>query len=181
MRPAAKLLAILALLPLLTGCGEPDIKLDTEIDLRVSFVDSSWDGVAVPYAGRCRDCGGAGMSPALRIAGLPPEAHEVVVEFNDLSFLALSEDGGHGTLAMATGGAAEIVLPSLREESMKLPQGVRSLRKHRCSPYGHEPGAYKAPCGCGQGNVYAATILVMGRAGEKTVKLARTEIALGAF
>ena len=167
----------------LAGCAGSGQKaqLDPRVHLTVHFVDSGWDGQTVPAWGRCRDCGGEGLSPALRIGGLPPEATEVVVEFDDLSFLALSEDGGHGTLAIATGGLDEVVLPSVHEETMTLPQGVRCVRKHRCSPYGHEPGAFKAPCGCGNGNEYMATVMALRGRGDDEVLLAKTEIALGSF
>ncbi len=165
------------------GCAgsKQELKIDPRIQLTVRFVDAGWDGLEIPFVGRCGDCGGGGRSPALRISGLPAEANEVVVEFNDLRILDLAKNGGHGTLAVATGGKSEVILPSVREETMSLPRGVRSVRKHRCVFFGHKSGAFKAPCGCGQGNEYEATVLAIRRHGENSVVLARTKIALGVF
>jgi len=167
----------------LMGCAgsKQELKIDPQVQLTVRFRDAGWDGLEIPVAGRCGDCGGGGRSPALRIGGLPVEANEVVVEFNDLRIPDLAENGGHGTLAVATGGKSEVVLPSVREETMSLPHGVRSVRKHRCVFWGHKGGAYKAPCGCGQGNEYVATVLAIRRNGDSSVVLAQTEIALGLF
>jgi hypothetical protein len=149
--------------------------------LEVQFVDAGWDGLEVPFSGRCGDCGGGGRSPALHISGLPAEANEVIVEFNDLRIRELATNGGHGTLAMFTGGRPEITLPSVREETMKLPRGVRSAGKHRCVLFGHKDGAYKAPCGCGQGNEYVARVMAVHREGKDRQILAEKTIAMGLF
>jgi len=165
------------------GCGGTPQTVDREPQARltVQFRDPAWDGQQIPVDGRCRDCGGRGRSPALRIGGLPPAADMVLVEFNDLRIPDLARGGGHGTLAMATGGQREVLLPSVSEETMTLPRGVRCERPHRCTTYGHQAGAYKAPCSCGQGNTYAATVLAVRRSGDRTEILARTEVVLGVF
>lgn len=157
------------------------VQIDPGIQLEVEFRDAGWNGQDIPVAGRCSDCGGGGRSPALRVRGLPAEASEIIVEFNDLRIPDLAKNGGHGVLAVATGGLGEVMLPSVREETMSLPRGVRSVRKHRCDRYGHKPGAYKAPCGCGYGNEYVATVKAVRHNGKQAVVVARTEIRLGFF
>ena len=176
-------LLILCLAVLLAGCaGSSGSSRRAAVpDLVVAFVDADWGGDEIPVSGRCRNCGGQGRSPALRITGVPAGADEVVVAFNDLRVPDLSENGGHGTLAVETDGASEVVLPSVYEETMSLPPGVRSVHKHRCVRYGHQKGAYKAPCGCGSGNVYAAEVRAVRRDGKDLVVLARGEILLGRF
>lgn len=167
----------------LVGCGGTtrEAAIAPDVKLTVRFRDAQWDGREVPVDGRCRQCGGRGRSPALLIGGLPPTAEDVIVEFNDLRLPDLARHGGHGALAVATDGQAEILLPSVNEETMSLPAGVRCERPHRCNMYGHKAGAYKAPCSCGQGNRYAATVLAVRREGGKTVVLARADVSLGVF
>jgi len=183
MTRSLKTIPMIIVLAILIGCaasGE-SVRIDPTVRLTVEFYDAHWNGLEIPVSGQCGDCGGMGNSPALRIRGLPAEANEVIVEFNDLRIPDLAEYGGHGSLAVATGGRDWVVLPSVREESMSLPVGVRCVHKHRCVVYGHRAGAYKAPCGCGQGNEYVAVIKAVRRSGEDTVVLAVTEFALGIF
>ena len=168
---------------ILAGCAgsQQDLQIDPTIQLTVEFLDGSWNGQEIPVAGRCVECGGSGRSPALRIGGLPTGANEVVVEFNDLRILELAENGGHGTLAVSTRGKDTVILPSVPEETMSIPRGVRSVRPHKCVLFGKRAGAYKAPCGCGQGNEYVAVVLAVKRNGNQSVILARKEIPLGFF
>jgi len=174
---------LLAAFSLLLGCSgsKHSIQIDPTIHLVVEFCDAAWNGQDIPVSGRCGDCGGEGLGPEIRVSGLPAEADEVVFEFNDLRIRDLAKNGGHGALGVRTGGREEIVLPSVREETMSLPPGVRSVRKHRCVFYGHKAGAYKAPCGCGYGNEYVATVKAVRIDGEQTVVLAQTQIRLGYF
>jgi len=176
-------LALMILVATLAGCGgsRPAATTDPAARIVVSFRDAAWDGREVPVIGRCRTCGGDGRSPALRVSGLPAGVDEVIVEFNDLRITDLARNGGHGAIAVATGGKAEVVVPSIREESMTLPPGVRCVSKHRCVFYGHKPGAYKAPCGCGHGNVYQATVKAVRSEGGRTTVLATTKVSLGVF
>lgn len=168
---------------ILAGCSGsgPAVRIDPDMELTVEFCDPSWNGDGIPTRGRCSDCGGEGPSPALRIGGLTDRVDAVVVEFNDLRILELRENGGHGAIGMDTDGQEEIILPSVREETMKLPRGVRCVHPHRCVQFGHKGGAYKAPCGCGYGNPYAATVLAIDREGDREFVVARTVIRLGSF
>lgn len=101
-----------------TGCDGSSYRMNLEpgVQLTVQFADAAWDGREIPVDGRCRQCGGRGRSPALRIGGLPAAANDVIVEFNDLRIPDLARNGGHGTLAVATGGQPTVVLPSVNEE-----------------------------------------------------------------
>ena len=168
---------------ILAGCSgsSPSVRLDPRIRLSVAFVDSRWNGEEIPVVGRCGDCGGEGRSPELRIGGLTADVDEVIVEFNDLRIRDLATGGGHGVLGVATGGRPDVVLPSVREETMVLPGGVRSVSKHRCGFYGHKAGAYKAPCGCGHGNTYVAVVKALRHEGDSTVVVAQQTFPLGVF
>jgi len=168
---------------ILAGCSgsSQSIQIDPRIHMVAEFCDDRWNGQEIPVEGRCGDCGGEGLSPELRISGLTAEVDEVTIAFNDLRIPDLAKNGGHGTLGIATAGRAEIILPSVREETMSLPRGVRSVHKHRCVFYGHKAGAYKAPCGCGYGNEYVAVVKAISRNGEKSIVLAQKEIRLGFF
>lgn len=185
MKHIVVLLIASALAVALVGCSSAPsteaIRLDAPIDMTIEFVDPGWDGETIPVSGRCVSCGGHGRSPAMRVGGLPPEVNEIIVEFNDLRIKDLAKNGGHGTLGYATGGREEAYLPSVREETMSLPKGVRSVRKHQCVFYGHKSGAYKAPCGCGQGNDYVAVVKAVHREGDDIQVLARKTVPMGLF
>jgi hypothetical protein len=183
MRWCCQVIPAIALIMVLAGCASssPRSAPAPRGLLSVAFVDAAWDGREIPVDGRCRECGGRGRSPALVVEGVPADAEDLIVEFNDLRIRDLARNGGHGTLAVATGGATRVTVPSVAEETMRLPAGVRSVRPHRCVFYGHKAGAFKAPCGCGQGNRYAATVKAVRRQGDREVVLASADVLLGVF
>jgi phosphatidylethanolamine-binding protein (PEBP) family uncharacterized protein len=148
--------------------------------LDVSFADSAWDGKTVPKSGQCENCGGGGLSPALRVRNIPAEADALVAEFNDKSMPALSKDGGHGAIRIRISNTAEFVIPSVHEQTFDLPQGVVMESQHR-APLGN-PGAFMAPCGCGNGNSYEAKVMALRTEANGRRLLAGTgKIDLGKF
>ena len=184
--PAGLLLAVLISVPiaLLAGCASsppgdaavpepppvPKKVATAASNLTVSFTDQAWNGRAVPRSGCCQRCGGGGMSPALLVSGLPAGTEAVVVEFNDLSYQPLSRGGGHGAVRVPCAGQSQVEIPSFKENSDILPEGVLLEHRHRAVGYGK--GAYLGPCGCGSNNLYAADgkdeVLASG-----TIKLGR--------
>ncbi len=146
-------------------------------ELTISFVDQEWDHKKVPKSGQCRNCGGEGLSPALLVKNIPKHADVLVVEFNDKSMPALSKNGGHGAIRVQIHEKAEFVIPSVQEQTFDLPQGVEIESQHR-APVG-KPGAYMAPCGCGNENKYEA--IVMAIKNEQSVLLGKGKINLGRF
>ncbi|MFO7666192.1 MAG: hypothetical protein R6V76_06205 [Desulfobacterales bacterium] len=134
----------------------------------------------MPKVGQCKNCGGEGLSPALRIKNIPPEADLIIVEFNDKSMPALSKGGGHGAIRLKIENKTELVVPSIAEQTFNLPVGVEMESQHR-APLG-KPGAYMAPCGCGNENKYEATIFALKNAElEKRMTMSKGKIFLGKF
>ena len=146
--------------------------------LAVSFTDQAWNGQVVPNAGRCQRCGGGGMSPALLVSGLPAGTEAVVVEFNDLSSLPVSRGGGHGAVRVPCDGREQVAIPSFKENSDILPEGVLLEHRHRCVGYGK--GAYLGPCS-ESNNLYEATVEAVRRVDGKDQVLATGTIKLGRF
>lgn len=134
----------------------------------------------MPKVGQCQNCGGEGLSPAMRIKNIPPEADLIIVEFNDKSMPGLSKDGGHGAIRFKIENATEFVVPSVPEQTLELPKGIEMESKHR-APLG-KPGAYMAPCGCGNENKYEANILAVKsiQSGKRLI-LGRGKVFLGKF
>jgi hypothetical protein len=150
------------------------------VDLAISFDDPKWDGEKVPKAGQCKNCGGEGLSPALLIKNIPQEADLIIVEFNDKSMPSLSKGGGHGAIRFNIQKQTEFIVPSIAEQTLELPEGIELESQHR-APVG-KPGAFMAPCGCGNENNYEATILAAKseQSGERKI-LGRGKIFLGKF
>lgn len=93
----------------------------------------------------------------MRVKNIPPDADLIVVEFNDKSMPGLSKDGGHCAIRFKIKNKTEFVVPSIAEQTLDLPEGIELESQHR-APLG-KPGAYMAPCGCGNENKYEATII----------------------
>jgi len=169
---------------LLAGCAGTGAIIytptETVAELQVSFVDSSWDGTTIPVSGICKEGRGGGRSPSMRIGGIPSGADAIVVEFNDTGRPYLAEYGGHGAIWMATGGATELVIPSVQERSSELPAGVHMEHAHMAEGFG--PGAYLAPCSLGMGHLYVAHIMAVRRQGpEGPLLLAEASLPLGLY
>ena len=193
--PVGPLLAILIALPiaLLAGCAStpsggaaapepvpvPKQAATAVSNLTVSFTDQAWNGRAVPRSGCCQRCGGRGMSPGLLVERLPAGTEAVIVEFNDLSYQPLSRGGGHGAIRVPCAGRTEVEIPSFKENSDVLPEGVLLEHRHRAVGYGR--GAYLGPCGCGSNNLYEATVEAVRRVDGKDEVLASGTIKLGRF
>lgn len=149
-------------------------------ELSVSFNDSRWDGKVVPKIGQCKNCGGGGLSPTLRVKNIPKEADFLIVEFNDKSMPSLSRDGGHGAIRVQISEKPEFIVPFVNEQTFHLPPGIEMEAQHR-APLGN-PGAFMAPCGCGSGNKYEAKIMaVKSSQSGPGLLVGRGEISLGRF
>lgn len=193
--PAGLLLAVLISVPiaLLAGCASsppgdaavpepppvPKKAAAAVSNLTVSFTEQAWNGRAVPRSGCCQRCGGRGMSPGLLVERLPAGTEAVIVEFNDLSYQPLSRGGGHGAIRVPCAGRTEVEIPSFKENSDVLPEGVLLEHRHRAVGYGR--GAYLGPCGCGSNNLYEATVEAVRRVDGKDEVLASGTIKLGRF
>jgi hypothetical protein len=73
-------LIIFVALGLLAGCVSSDYKAVKNLaELKVSFVDSSWDGNKIPEGQHCKKFGGDGSTPSLKIENIPSESNAVIV------------------------------------------------------------------------------------------------------
>lgn len=160
----------------LSGCmQEKSVPADAAA-LGVSFTDASWTGGKLPSGQQCRKDGGSGNTPALSVSGVPDDAAEIVIAYNDESYAPLSYDGGHGTLAYkATPGTTEI--PSLPGESTDLPDGARVVKGNRATGSFAAPG-YLPPCSGGRGNLYSAQITAVDGSGKV---VGASKIVLGRY
>jgi len=131
----------------------------TLAELTVSLADAEWDGRTIPTSGICKEGAGRGMSPAIRVAGIPAGCDGVVVEFNDTGKRDLAEYGGLGAIWIATRGSGEVVVPSVPERTLTIPEGVQMEHGHRAEWFG--PGAYLAPCSLGAGHLYTAHVMAV--------------------
>jgi hypothetical protein len=69
---------------LFVACSESKYENAEDVsELSISFNDPQWDGILVPKIGQCKNCGGGGLSPALKVKNIPKVADLLIVEFND--------------------------------------------------------------------------------------------------
>lgn len=149
--------------------------------LSVAFADAKWTGGAVPADEVCKKFGGANSaSPRLNVSGIPSGANALLIEYNDLSYPALSSNGGHGAVLFTLPGAvANVTVPSVPAQTMEVPQGFTMVKKSGGDWPGLTNGAYLPPCSGGRGNTYAAIVYAVNTQ-SKTV-LAVGRITLGRY
>ena len=152
-------------------------------DLKVSFVDSSWDGKKVPKDQHCTKFRGKGATPALNVEGIPAGANAIIVEFNDRSYQPLSYDGGHGKIGFwIKEDSTSALLPSVPGDTKDLPEGAFVEKRNRATGDFARQG-YLPPCSGGRGNKYFAEVKAVQKIeGKKKPKvLAKTKIQLGKY
>lgn len=150
--------------------------------LKVSFADPAWTGKAIPSGQHCQLLGGKGATPALKIENIPAGANAVIVEFNDLSYAPLSNNGGHGKIGYwIKGNSATLV--SVPGDTDKLPEGAFLEAKANASGK-YASSGYLPPCSGGRGNTYAAEVKAVYKAKsekEESKLLAIGKITLGTY
>ena len=91
-------------------------------ELSVSFVQpSEWDGKVFPAVQMCNGIGGAGSTPALFVANIPPETNVIILEMNNLSNPALAVGGGLGAIGFYHDGEETATLLPVPGETGDLP------------------------------------------------------------
>lgn len=140
------LLCLAAASLLLGGCGGTKAPRTEGITLDVRFADRMWELGVVSTDGTCVTCGGEGMSPELIVRSIPTNAKAVVVEFFNVTMEDPAAVADCGAFRVLTRGQTELVIPSVPEQSMSLPEGVLVERQHGSATA--RPGAYLAPCTC---------------------------------
>ena len=132
-----------------------------------------WNGKTVPAGQQCSQFGGEGMSPPMKVSGLPEKTAWIYVEFNDRDYKPLSTKGGHGVIGYPVKGNSA-TLKSVPERKKKLPGNARVIKKARSSGK-YASSGYLAPCSGGRGNRYFADVKAISADG-KTLETIRVEI-----
>ncbi|MBL4807691.1 MAG: hypothetical protein JKY31_10435 [Rhodobacteraceae bacterium] len=153
-----------------TLAGSAALAADFDISL-----GTPWDGIDVPDGQQCALFDGNGSTPPMELSNLSDGTVLVHVEFNDLSYQPLSENGGHGTIGFDVSGASA-ALPSVPGLTNELPAGIQVVRAARSGGQYASDG-YLPPCSGGRGNSYSADVIAfdadMNRLGMVTVAIGR--------
>ncbi len=162
MHTRFKRLWIIWLVVFIGGCATSRyVPVDNMANLDVAFTDANWTGHAVPTVGVCKRDGGESMSPPLVVRNIPSGATDIIIEFNDLSYLPLSSGGGHGSIRVPVAGQTEVTIPAVPGETFNLPEGVFMEAAHNGTVGGS--GAYLGPCSGGRGNIYEADVKAVSK------------------
>jgi phosphatidylethanolamine-binding protein (PEBP) family uncharacterized protein len=145
-------------------------------DLIISHIDPAWkDGKAdVPLIGIClsRNVGGKGMSPPMKVTGIPNGTVKLELHFTDEDW---KSKGAHGVIGYKiTAGSTSVVIPSFKGETDKLPPNFEKISAHA----GRQDGAYLAPCSGGQMHDY--TVYVYAKNADDK-ELANGKLPLGNY
>jgi len=126
--------------------AEQDLLEPNIVDLNLSFADAEWDGKIIPKGQQCKEYGGDGASPRIRVKKIPSGANKLILEFSDANYYPC-DNGGHGIISyQITKGAAEIVVPSIPGQTFDLPDGFTLIKEHCGVNLRMQRGAYIGPC-----------------------------------
>lgn len=151
--------------------------------LIVTFSEPTrWNGKVIPGNQICEKDLGNAKTPGLVVRRIPKEANMIIVEFNDVSTLELSYDGGLGKVGYYHDGSSTAWLMPVPAETNKLPDFAFKEASHRVA--GEKKTAYFPPCGK-KNHMYAAEVKAVrrtGKMGEQTTEvLAYGMIKLGRY
>jgi hypothetical protein len=121
-------------------------------ELNIEFNGKGWDGVKVPSNEICRQYGGNGSTPPLKISKLPKGTNKIQTEYNAVDYAKLS-NGGHGVFLFEHNGSHQATLKSIQGETNEMPKGVILVSANRWSGMGYLP-----PCSGGTGSRYSVTV-----------------------
>ena len=121
-------------------------------ELTIEFNGKGWDGVKVPSNEICRQYGGNGSTPPLKISKIPKGTNKLQTEYNAVDYAKLA-NGGHGVLLYDHNGSQQASLKSVQGETNEMPKGVSLVSANRWSGQGYLP-----PCSGGTGSRYSVTV-----------------------
>ncbi len=146
------LLAI-SLISIASVNAEPSQSKVKMVALNLSFVDAEWDGKIIPKGQNCKEYGGNGASPRIKVNNIPSGANKLILEFSDATY-SPCDNGGHGIISyQIPKGTAETIIPSIPGQTFNLPDGFTLIKEHCGADLGMQAGAYIGPCP-GWGNLY---------------------------
>ena len=170
---------------LLSSCATSNYDVSEDLaELKITFVDSKWDGETVPKDEICKRWGANGSSPEIKVDNIPSGTNAIIVEFNDRSYQPLSTGGGHGAIWVTVENSTSVIVPSVMTETNELPTGVNIEHKHRGRGHGSGigGGVYLAPCSSQLRNLYSADIKAVNKSESNSIKLLGTGmISLGRY
>jgi len=145
-------------------------------DLTLSHIDPAWkDGKGdVPSIGIClyRDDGGKGMSPPIKVTGIPNGTAKLELHFTDEDW---KSEGAHGVIGYKiTAGSTSVVIPSFKGETDELPPNFEEISAHE----GRMDGIYLPPCSGGKGHDYTVYVYAKNADDEE---LANGKLPIGNY
>lgn len=173
------ILSILSLI-IIINCSSSKYKtIGNVTELKLEFADpSKWDGIKIPPEGWGLDIGGPGFSPALIVKNIPDGTNAIIVEFNDLDYSELSVGGGHGAIYVNVNNQKEVTIPSVKERSADLPEGVFMEHTHHANIT--PKTAYLAPgSGSHRYNAIISAVYKAESEKEKSVLLGKATLYIG--
>ncbi|UYN99115.1 MAG: hypothetical protein KIT02_14460 [Devosia sp.] len=138
-------------------------------------IGAPWDGKTVPADQVCGLQGGDGSTPPFSISGLPAQTTAIQIEYNDISYVPMAFNGGHGVIEYAVSGEGAD-LPVLPAMTADLPPGASLVSAGRGSGQYASDG-YMPPCSGGRGHRYQALVKAMGADGA-VLESQRVEMGL---
>lgn len=137
---------------------EPTLVQDTPGNLELELSDPDWNGETVPEGQQClREGGEEPSTPEIRVSKLPQGTDTILLEFSDRDFSPM-DNGGHGKIGyLVSGGATEVLIPSIPGHSFELPAGFFIIHEHLASSF-DRAGAYMPPCSGAAGHAYYVTV-----------------------
>lgn len=150
--------------------------------LTIALVDPVWNGKTIPTDQVCKKFGGdQAKSPALKVEGIPTDADELVLSFNDESYSPMDK-GGHGVIRVQLNKVNTIQIQPIPGETDTLPAGISVVARHRGTGWSGTGGAYLPPCSGGRGNTYSIDVSAIknGSDGSNTT-LTRGKIVMGRY
>lgn len=151
-------------------------------ELRVSFVDMSWDGKRVPKGQQCNRDNGEGATPPIVVDNIPAGANAIIMEFSDASSSNMNF-GGHGKIGYRIPkNKTRVTIPSVAGHTFDLPNGFFMVAAH-VNPAWDKAGAYLPPCSGGRGNRYYVTVKAVYDApkGEQSTMLGKAKLQMGTY
>jgi len=137
-------------------------------DLTLSHLDPAWkDGKEeIPDKGICKRDDGKGMSPPIKVSGIPAGTVKLLVNFTDEDY---GNEGGHGGFEVKISGQSEVTIPSIEGGVDKMPPNIKGVGEHHC--FDCNGGTYYlGPCSGGSGNTYTVYIYAKDKGDEDLAK-----------
>lgn len=147
-------------------------------DLTLSHLDPAWkDGKGdVPSIGIClaRNDGGKGMSPSIKVTGIPTGTVTLELHFTDEDW---SHEGAHGVVSYKIStGSNPVIVPSFKGETDTLPENFTEISSHEATSLAG--GVYLGPCSGGRGHAYTVYVYAKNADGKE---LAKGKLPLGNY